>query len=136
VIRLDSLVVPGLQDRHRAPALEELHHRVFVLWIEMLDDHVRHAALLGHVREELLEASRPPAEAPIPTTGKRAAALAGAIAVTSGGAGFFFVAPRSAERAESDVERGVSRPAARAWRPRLDGRPFEFPTFFFMAEPR
>ena len=33
VLRLDSLVIPGLQDRHRAPPLQELYHCVLVLRI-------------------------------------------------------------------------------------------------------
>jgi hypothetical protein len=82
---------------------------------------------LGTCARNCSRASRPPAEAPIPTIGKCAETLLGALADASAGAGcFFLVAPRSAERAVVSVV--VSRA-------RLEGRPVDFP-LFFMAELR
>ncbi len=45
--------------------------------IEVLDDHVSHAADGRNVAKEFLQASRPPAEAPMPTTENETAPAAG-----------------------------------------------------------
>ena len=51
-------------------ALEQFGHDPLVGRVQVLDDDEGHAAPLRHVPQELLQASSPPAEAPMPTMGK------------------------------------------------------------------
>ena len=73
-IGLDRGAIFDLDDLHAGAALKQLGHDPLLRGIQMLDDDKRHAALLRHLCQKLLEASRPPAEMPMPTMGNPAPA--------------------------------------------------------------
>jgi hypothetical protein len=68
-VRRDPQTVLDLHDRHGGCALEQLDHDTLVVRVQVLDDDKGHAAAVRHVPQEQLQASSPPAEAPMPTMG-------------------------------------------------------------------
>jgi hypothetical protein len=80
VIGPDLGLVDDLFDRHRGLASEDLGEHARVVGGQVLHEHERHAGVLGKARRRRFSGSRPPAEAPIPTTGKSARASSGGVA--------------------------------------------------------
>ena len=99
-IRFGQSAVLDVPHRHCRLASEQLGHHAAVGRREMLDDNVGKAELFRQIRQGLgkswLRASRPPAEAPMPTMNGRSSSLfswVSASAVTVGTAfGFLGVA--------------------------------------------
>ena len=70
-VGFDPHPVSDLKNLHRGGALEQFVHDPLVGRVQVLDDDKGHAAVFRHMPQELFEASNPPAEAPMPTMGKR-----------------------------------------------------------------
>ena len=68
VVGLERLAIAGLLDREPGDVAEQLWHEALVRRVEMDDDHEGQARLGGMAPKNALSASRPPADAPMPTT--------------------------------------------------------------------
>jgi len=74
-VRFEEHPILGLKNLHVRATLEQFHQEALAGWIQVLDDHKRHAAALGHVGEEQfqrLQSARRGADA---DDGKEAACL-------------------------------------------------------------
>jgi hypothetical protein len=72
VVGFDLERLVDLDHRHARHPLQYLGRAALVLGRQVQDDHEGHAVFRRHVFEQAQQAGRPPAEAPMPTTGKGA----------------------------------------------------------------